>query len=65
MRSLVDQEQWPKVAEFMLCPINSPAVLIYWRPLSFLLNQLGGDKQEEFLSLPMDGGTTGKGVDII
>ena len=40
MRALSIQEGWTDVLDFSLCPVNSPAALIHWRPLCLLFNRL-------------------------
>ncbi|XP_022111688.1 uncharacterized protein LOC110990915, partial [Acanthaster planci] len=58
MYTLSIQQGWPRVPEFTLGPINSPAALIHWRPLSFLFNQLNKAQQEEFRNLSINDADT-------
>ena len=49
MRKLCFQAGWEVPEEFTLRPINSPAVLIHWRPMAYIMDQLSL-RQAEMMS---------------
>ena len=45
MGALILQEGWPKVNP-LLTPMNSPVLLIHWRPKVHLFNQLTWEERQ-------------------
>ena len=48
MRYLCQLHGWPIPSRFETKPPNSPAVLIYWRPLLFMVDQLSSTRRKLF-----------------
>ena len=48
MGGLCEEQGWPIPSTFYLSPPNSPAVLLHWRPLLFLVGLLSKKDQQSF-----------------
>ena len=46
MRRLCIQAGWEVPEEFTLLPTNSPALLIHWRPMAYIMDQLSNRQAE-------------------
>ena len=51
MEALAWESRWRRPRTFSLEPVNSPAALIHWRPLSFILSLLSTAQREEIFKL--------------
>ena len=50
MRAMIDQQNWSRVVP-SLQPVNTPAALVHFRPLVFLMNLLSDDQQRQLIDL--------------
>ena len=51
MEALAWESRWRRPRTFSLEPVNSPAALIHWRPLSFIISLLSTAQREEIFKL--------------
>ena len=50
MSALCEHSSWPVPNSFSVAPLNSPACLIHWRPLAFLMDQLSRRSSERVMA---------------
>ena len=50
MIALCEHSSWPVPNSFSVAPLNSPACLLHWRPLAFLMDQLSRRSRERIMA---------------